>query len=567
MASVAYRMSCAAREGLPTAGHAELKESMNITNDANLAMPTPTSPSASRTRRLDVSDVIVVEKPVLWRAIAGTVVGNLMEWYDVGVYGYLAVTIGHVFLSTAPDTVQRLFSLGVFAVTYLARPIGGVLLGSLGDRLGRQRVLASTLLAMSTATFLIGILPDYAQVGAWAPFALAALKLLQGFSTGGEYAGATTLITEYAPDRRRGFYSSLLDVGSYLGFALGAAVVSVLQMNVAESVMQDWGWRIPFVLALPLAAVAIYFRNRVDDTPIYRRVQQLQGARAQADAEQGLTQRLAQDSAQGAAQGSARDSAISKRGSARKRSGSGLAVLFRNYWRELLMGFTLVAAGNTIGYTLTSYMPTYLTTTLHYDMAHGNLVTIPVLVMVAIFIPIAGALSDRFGRKVLLGVGSLGGAVLVIPAFLLMETGSLIETFCGLLLLAIPMACMVANIASTLPALFPTSVRYSGMGISYNFAATLFAGTAPLIMEALVTVTGNALAPAFWIVFTSVCGVVAALCLKESARKPMPGAMPSVASEDEARELVAHQDSDPDLDVSHVLARGAEDSRIHAALR
>lgn len=157
--------------------------------------------------------------------------------------------------------------------------------------------------------------------------------------------------------------------------------------------------------------------------------------------------------------------------------------------------------------------------------------------------------------------------MLVVPAFLLMKTGSLVETFFGLLLLSIPMACLVANIASTLPALFPTSVRYSGMGIAYNFAATLFAGTAPLIMETLVTVTGNALAPAFWIIFTSVCGVVAALCLKESARKPMPGAMPTVSSEEEARELVEHQDSNPDLNVAHIMERAAEDGRIRAGVQ
>lgn len=496
-------------------------------------------------RRLKVDDVIVVEKPVLRRAIAGTVVGNLMEWYDVGVYGYLAVTIGHVFLSNATDSVQRLFSLGVFAVTFIARPLGGVLLGSLGDRLGRQRVLAFTLLAMSTATFLIGVLPDFAQAGGWAPFALVLLKLVQGFSTGGEYAGATTLITEYAPDRHRGFYSSLLDVGSYLGFALGAVVVSIMQMNVAEEIMNNWGWRIPFVIALPLAAVAIYFRNRVDDTPIYRKVQESKQARAVADA--------GSEVSGGEASGSSAESR------------SGFSFLFHDYWRELLIGFTLVAAGNTIGYTLTSYMPTYLTTTLSYDSAHGNLVTIPVLVVLAVLIPLMGALSDRIGRKTVLLLGSLGGAILVIPAFLLMGTGSLVETFCGLLLLSVPMACLVANIASTLPALFPTSVRYSGMGISYNFAATLFAGTAPLIMESLVTVSGNSLAPAFWIIFTSVCGVAAALFLRESARKPMPGAMPTVSSLDEARELVATQDDNPDINVARIMERAAEDGKIHDA--
>ncbi len=180
-----------------------------------------------RKRRLKVEDVTVVDDSMLKKAIGGTVVGNLMEWYDVGVYGYLAVIIGKLFMpDTVEPAIQTLFSLGVFAVTFVARPLGGVILGQLGDRVGRQKILVFTLLMMALATFGIGILPDYSTWGVAAPILLVALKLVQGFSTGGEYAGATTFITEYAPDKRRGFYASLLDLGSYMGFALGAAELS-----------------------------------------------------------------------------------------------------------------------------------------------------------------------------------------------------------------------------------------------------------------------------------------------------------------------------------------------------
>ena len=187
-----------------------------------------------RPRRLRVDDVTVVDPAMMKRAIGGTVVGNTMEWYDVGVYGYLAVTMGRVFLPEADPSLQILFSLGVFASTYVARPLGGVVFGRLGDRVGRQKVLATTLILMASATFLIGVLPDFAAIGALAPVALVVLKLLQGFSTGGEYAGASTFVSEYAPDKRRGFFASILDLGSYLGFALGAAVVSVLQVLTTE---------------------------------------------------------------------------------------------------------------------------------------------------------------------------------------------------------------------------------------------------------------------------------------------------------------------------------------------
>jgi MHS family proline/betaine transporter-like MFS transporter len=485
-----------------------------------------------RPRRLRVSDVTVVEKSVLKRAIAGTVVGNLMEWYDVGIYGYLAVTIGQAFLSDAPGTVQRLFSLGVFAVTFIARPLGGIILGQLGDRLGRQKILAFTLLAMATATLLIGVLPDFSSAGAWAPIALIVLKLVQGFSTGGEYAGASTLITEYAPDKHRGLYASLLDVGSYLGFASGAALVSLLQLTIASDAMLSWGWRIPFILALPLALIALYFRTQVEDTPVFRQAQE---AAEKADT-----------SASGDSQSSEH----------------GVMNMVRSYWRELLISFTLVTAANTLGYTLTTYMPTYLTTTLHHDAAHGTLLTIPVLLVLAACIPLTGALSDAIGRKKVLLIGAGSGVVLVVPAFLLMEMGTTASTLGGLFVLAIPVAFMVANLASSLPAMFPTSSRYGGMGFSYNLAVAIFGGTAPLIMEALVSATGNPLAPALWIVATSLCGIVAVAFLKESARQPMPGAMPTVSTKKEAHELVATQDENPDLDVPRIMAQAAREGAL-----
>ncbi|KFI40728.1 putative proline-betaine transporter [Bifidobacterium actinocoloniiforme DSM 22766] len=467
-------------------------------------------------RRLHVSDVTVVEKATLKRAVAGTVVGNFMEWYDVGVYGYLAITIGVVFLSDASPAIQRLFSLGVFAVTFIARPLGGIVLGQLGDKLGRQRILAFTLLSMSGATLLIGLLPGYSAIGFWAPLALIILKLAQGFSTGGEYAGATTMVTEYAPDRHRGFFASLLDVGSYLGFAFGAGLVSLIEFNLSPEAMQAWGWRIPFILALPLAAIAVYFRTRVEDTPAF---QQAQNA---------TTEKTAAEH-------------------------KGVISLIRGYWRELLMAFVLVAAANTLGYTLTTYMPTYLTTTLHQNMAQSNLLTLPILLIVAACIPLTGALSDKFGRKKILFAGALTGLALVIPAFELMEQGTAGTTFLGLLLIAIPVIFFVANLASSLPALFPTASRYGGMGLSYNLAVAIFGGTAPLIMEALVSATGRDLAPAYWIMFTSACGLVTVLFLKESARKPMPGTLPTVSSQQEARDLVATQDKNPDLDVKAII--------------
>ena len=460
----------------------------------------------------------VVDRGMMKRAIGGTVVGNTMEWYDVGIYGYLAVTMGRVFLPEADPGLQILFSLGVFASTYVARPLGGIVFGRLGDRVGRQKVLATTLILMAAATFLIGVTPDYGTIGAAAPVLLVLLKLLQGFSTGGEYAGATTFVSEYAPDARRGFFASILDLGSYLGFALGAAVVSVVQLLTTEQQMLDWAWRLPFLLAGVIGSVAIYFRLKIEESPAFQAVQ---------DAQEQATEEIAE------AEGRPRST----------------FELIRRHWRPMVVAVGLVAASNSVGYALTSYMPTYLTDSLGYDPLHGTLLTIPVLVLLALLLPLAGRLSDHIGRRPVMWAGAVSVLVLGLPAFLLIGVGSIATTLAGLSLLAVSVALWVSSQASSLPALFPTASRYGGMGVSYNIAIAVFGGTTPLIIQALLQATGDELVPAYFLMATSLLGAVAVFFMKESAQRPLPGSMPSVATEEEARELVVSQDTNPKLDL------------------
>ena len=475
---------------------------------------------AQTTPELTVDHVTVVEKEPLKKAISGAAMGNLMEWYDFGIYGYLTATMTKVFQPENTGSMGTVITLAVFAVSFLARPFGGFVFGPLGDRIGRQKTLAITMLTMSVATGLIGALPSFASAGWWAFAGLVVLRLIQGFSTGGEYAGATTFAAEYAPDKRRGFFASLLDIGSYLGFAAGALVVAAVSALTSDEQLLSWGWRIPFIIALPLGVVAMYFRMKVEESPTF-------------------------ENSQAANEAAADNDAIDE-----SQTALGPIGIFKHHWRAVLIAMALVGAINTAGYSLTSYMPSYLENSHGFSTLSAALVTIPALVALSVAIPFIGRWSDKVGRKPVLWIAAISALVLTIPSYLLMQnrTGAFVAMF----LLAFSVAFYISVSASTLPALFPTASRYGAMAISYNVAVSAFGGTAPMINEWLVQVTGNKLAPAFYTMFFSFLACIALLCMKETARKPLPGSMPAVMSEQEAHELVETQHENPDLDHSEL---------------
>ncbi|GAA1617033.1 MFS transporter [Leucobacter chromiireducens] len=457
-------------------------------------------PQAGATPQLDTGTVNVVEKRDLRRAVRGTFVGNVMEWYDVGVFGYLIVTLGPVFLPDANQATQVIFMLGTFASTYLFRPLGGLFFGWLGDKIGRKRVLFMTLTLVAVATFLIGLLPGHATIGTTAAVLLVALKILQGFSAGGEFTGALTFISESAPDRRRGFYAAFLDSGSYLGFVLGAAIVTAMQIMFGQQAMEDGLWRVPYLIAGPLGLIAVYLRMRVEETPHFAALA------AEQDAA-GTTLRV-----------------------------NPLRVFAAN-WKPMLLVILLVAAANSAGYAFTSYMPTYLSTVLRHDAIQGNLFSLPLMLLMACLMPFVGMLSDRVGRRPVLFAAAIWIILLSYPAFALIGSDSPVGVVAGLALIGIPVALYMGTLAATYPAMFPTASRNTSLGVSYNISIALFGGTAPLVIDSLVRATGSPAAAAFYLMGMSVIGLITICFLPETAGKPLQGSEPNVETAQEAHEI------------------------------
>ncbi|MFJ8193432.1 glycine betaine/L-proline transporter ProP [Streptomyces sp. NPDC096094] len=449
-------------------------------------------------------DVQVVEGPLLKRAVGASALGNCMEWFDFGVYSYLAATIGKVFFPGASPTAQVISSFATFAAAFVVRPLGGLVFGPLGDRVGRQKVLATTMILMAIGTFSIGLIPSYASIGIAAPILLLLARMLQGFSTGGEYGGATTFVAEYSPDRRRGFLASWLDFGTFVGYALGSALVTVLNLMLSDGQMLDWGWRVPFLIAGPLGLIGLYMRLKLEESPAFQQ---------QLDEHE---KSLAQESA-----------------------GSEFKTIVRRHWRPLLICMGLVLLYNVTNYMVTGYLPTYQTETLGRSSGFADVLVLIGMVWIVLLITFLGRLSDHVGRRPLYAVGAIAMIVLAVPAFLLLKADGTWAPVAGVLLLATLLACFAAPSAATLPALFPTAVRYAAMGIGFNFAVAAFGGTTPLLTEALVSVTGNDLMPAYYLMVAGVIGLVTVRFLPESAQVPLSGSQPMVGSRQERREFIS----------------------------
>ncbi|MEU2038131.1 MFS transporter [Nocardia niwae] len=403
--------------------------------------------------------------------------GNATEWFDYGVYAATATYLTDAFF---PGELGTLGTMLGFAISFVLRPLGGMVWGPLGDRIGRKAVLATTILLMAAATGAIGVLPTHASVGVLAPILLILLRVVQGFSTGGEYGGAATYLAECASDRKRGFLGSFLEFGTLAGFVGGSATVLVCQLALGSDAMHDWGWRIPFLIAVPLGLTGWYLRARLDESPVFTEVAE------------------------------------------HKRPPGGLREVLTTYRRETLTLAGLVVALNVVNYTLLTYQPTYLQKTIGMgESATTAMMLLGQLVMMLV-LPFFGGLSDSVGRRPMWLFSLIGLAVLAVPMYWLMGQGTA-WAILGFIVLGLLYVPQLSTISSTFPAIFPTHVRYAGFALAYNVSTAIFGGTAPLINEAVIEATGWSLFPAVYMVGASLIGLFAWNYLRETAGTSLRG--------------------------------------------
>ncbi|GJL37159.1 Proline/betaine transporter [Phytobacter ursingii] len=416
----------------------------------------------------------------LRKVLLATGVGHFVEWFDFGLYGTLAAIIGLQFFHAANPSVALLSSFAVFGAGFVMRPLGGLFFGSLGDRKGRQKVLATVILLTSGATFVMGLLPTYHQIGITATVLLVITRLIQGFAAGGESSGATTYLAEYAPVNKRGYFTCWIDNFGFMAFVAGSGLVFLLTAFLGESAMNDWGWRIPFLIAGPLGWVGLYLRTQLEDSPEFLEAKK----QGQTDA-------------------------------------TPLRSAVTHAWAALLfcVGFVVIKA---VGHwTLQTFMPGYLSTELHYSKLDSYAITTIGLFSVAVLVPFMGYLSDKYGRKPLMLTGCAGFILLSYPAMMLMANGDFFSAVLAMMMLGAFIAAFDGACSAAMAELFPTSVRYGGLSIAYNFAVAFFGGITPWFSIWLITSTGDKFSPAYYVMAAALITFLTVLRARETAGLPL----------------------------------------------
>jgi len=412
------------------------------------------------------------------RAWLSGAAGFFMETYEFGIYGIVASYLAVEFFSSGSATVSLMLTWIVFAIPFAIRPLGGILLGSIGDRFGRKRVMMLSIAIMAASTTLIGLVPGEAVIGLAAPIAILVCRLIQGAVFGGETANAVTFAGEWAPRRIRASRIAFVQIGATVGNMFGSSLAFVLTFTLGTALMQAWGWRVLFLFALPLAAIGFYIRYRVGETPAFQKLSDT-GTLAAAPVRDSLTSRLTRAS-----------------------------------MAKCLMVAAILATGY---YGVYIQLPSYLVNTMNFTAADGMLVTVVGLAVLAVLSAAAGLVADRVNRRWLGGGAALVLAVVALPAFMLIRDsgGSLAVAIGATLLLTVPYSIINAVTHSVIFDLLSTRTRSTSYAIAFGISVAIFGGLAPFIGTALIGLTGDAASPAYFLILAAVVSTIGYALIRE----------------------------------------------------
>ncbi|MBM2659764.1 MFS transporter [Staphylococcus pseudoxylosus] len=424
------------------------------------------------------------------KKVVVTSMGNAIEWFDFALYAQLATYISYNFFGDVASQNQLLFTFGTFAIAFLMRPFGSLVFGYIGDKQGRKVVLTITISIMSASTLALGLLPTSEQIGIWAPILLLVVRMAQSFSTGGEYSGAMTYIVESSPDKKRGKLTSGLEMGTMIGNALAAITVAILLYFLTTYQIETWGWRIPFLLAAPFGLIVVYLRFKLDETPSF----------------------------------------TNKTGY----SENNILKAFKDYKKEAILMAVGVIFLNVNNFMFLTYLPSFLKSNIGMEAQYSTILNAIALILMLPFIFMFGILSDKHNNKKVLIFGLSSFVCFSIPAFLLMNAGHHLSTvFLGVMLLAIMLSVFNGVMPSTLPAITHTNVRMKFLSIIYNLGTAIFGGITPFTLSVLGNLNGGSLAPAFYLMFINLIGlIVFALYFKSTSNKPLKGSDANIDIED-----------------------------------
>ncbi|WP_131782224.1 MFS transporter [Legionella gresilensis] len=420
------------------------------------------------------------ERASLSKLILPGILGNILEWYDFSLYGYFAPIIAKLFFPTSDKLLSLLATFGVFATGFIMRPIGALLFGYFGDRNGRKKTLAASIILMAIPTTLIGLLPTYQQMGIFAGILLLICRLLQGLAVGGEFCGSIVYITEHSPANRRGMFGSWAMFSAFAGLLLGSGVTALFNALLSQQDLISWGWRIPFIAGLLLGAVGLYFRLRMPETPNFVTIKNRQ---------QILINPVNQ--------------------------------AFKVAAQPMVISTALVFLPAMSFYLLFVYLPSYMTEILGMSLHRSLTINTISMLVIILVIPLIGLLSDIIGRKPVLLTGAIGFGLLSYPLFLLIQHTTFISVLLAQVMFAILVSFAYAAIPATLVELVGTNIRYTAMSFPYNLSNAVFGGTAPLVATYLIEKTNNPLAPSFYLIFAAMIMFFVVPLIQEGYKKSL----------------------------------------------